>query len=570
MCGFPHIGPVITIRNLVQTRSRAVLGLLAAALVAALCLWTIDRIMRTQAIEETGSLARNDAAILSAGLQSELDKFNLVPLVLAEDPEVQRLLRGDSAGQDVMNRRLETLAGQSNAAAIYLMDSRGDALAASNWRHPASFVGSNYRFRQYFQEATKDGSATEFALGTVSRRPGLYVAQRVGPASNPAGIVAVKVEFDALEKSWRDATDGVFVTDREGIVLIASEEAWRFRASDPSALDGRDPAADRQQMGISSLKPLAIRRTGEVGEVVAIPLLDTQQPIALNGWVLHLLVDPAPQVEAAIANGRLLLFAAIALIVALYASWLYLRRRRWIAADAVLAERTRNLREQLTQANRLATLGQVSAGVAHEISQPVAAARVFAETGAKLIEAGQTEAAARNFQKITELTDRIGRITGELRRFSRRQVSEPKAMQVNQALDGALLLLRDRIDSLRIEIVMPDASETEIAVQAEHVRLEQVLVNLLQNAIDATGQGGLIVIDIETGEQSCSIRVSDNGPGIDEAQMEQLFQPFATTKPNGLGLGLVISRDIMRDLGGDLTCTSSAAGAQFTMRIARA
>ncbi len=546
------------------------LGLLAAALVAALCLWTIDRIMRTQAIEETGSLARNDAAILSAGLQSELDKFNLVPLVLAEDPEVQRLLRGDSAGQDVMNRRLETLAGQSNAAAIYLMDSRGDALAASNWRHPASFVGSNYRFRQYFQEATKDGSATEFALGTVSRRPGLYVAQRVGPASNPAGIVAVKVEFDALEKSWRDATDGVFVTDREGIVLIASEEAWRFRASDPSALDGRDPAADRQQMGISSLKPLAIRRTGEVGEVVAIPLLDTQQPIALNGWVLHLLVDPAPQVEAAIANGRLLLFAAIALIVALYASWLYLRRRRWIAADAVLAERTRNLREQLTQANRLATLGQVSAGVAHEISQPVAAARVFAETGAKLIEAGQTEAAARNFQKITELTDRIGRITGELRRFSRRQVSEPKAMQVNQALDGALLLLRDRIDSLRIEIVMPDASETEIAVQAEHVRLEQVLVNLLQNAIDATGQGGLIVIDIETGEQSCSIRVSDNGPGIDEAQMEQLFQPFATTKPNGLGLGLVISRDIMRDLGGDLTCTSSAAGAQFTMRIARA
>lgn len=561
---------MITIRNLVQTRSRAVLGLLAAALVAALCLWTIDRIMRTQAIEETGSLARNDAAILSAGLQSELDKFNLVPLVLAEDPEVQRLLRGDSAGQDVMNRRLETLAGQSNAAAIYLMDSRGDALAASNWRLPASFVGSNYRFRQYFQTATNDGSATEFALGTVSRRPGLYIAQRVGPASNPAGIVAVKVEFDALEKSWRDATDGVFVTDREGIVLIASEEAWRFRASDPTALDGRDPAADRQQMGISSLKPLAIRRTGKVGEVVAIPLLDTQQPIALNGWVLHLLVDPAPQVEAAIANGRLLLFAAIALIVALYASWLYLRRRRWIAADAVLAERTRNLREQLTQANRLATLGQVSAGVAHEISQPVAAARVFAETGAKLIEAGQTEAAARNFQKITELTDRIGRITGELRRFSRRQVSEPKAMQVNQALDGALLLLRDRIDSLRIEIVMPDANETEIAVQAEHVRLEQVLVNLLQNAIDATGRGGRIVIDIETGEQSCSIMVSDNGPGIDEAQMEQLFQPFATTKPNGLGLGLVISRDIMRDLGGDLTCTSSAAGAQFTMRIARA
>ena len=557
-------------KNLVETRYRAALALLAAAVLAAFSLWSIDRLMQMRAIEETGSLARNDAAILSAGLQSELDKFNLVPLVMAEDPDVNRLLTGDASGRSMMNRRLEALARQSGAAAIYVMDSRGDALAASNWRLPTSFVGSNYRFRKYFQSATRDGSATQFALGTVSRRPGLYVARRVGPATNPIGIVAVKVEFDALEESWREATDGVYVTDRDGVVLIASEEDWRFRAADPAAIKGRDAADDLQQFGVSSLKPLSIKPTADLGNVVAIPVLDTQQPIALDGWVLHLLVDPSPRVEAAIANGRLLLFAAIALIVGLYAGWLYLRRQRKIAENAVLTERTRTLREQLTQANRLATLGQVSAGVAHEISQPVAAARVFAENGTKLIAAGNTASAGQNFSKIIELTERIGRITSELRRFSRRQVSEPKAMQVDQAIGGALLLLRDRIDSLGVTIIMPDPSETSVTVQAEHVRLEQVLVNLLQNAIDATGRRGRIAIGITTDETSCSITVSDDGPGIDPAVTEQLFQPFATTKPNGLGLGLVISRDIMRDLGGDLTAASGPGGAHFTMRIARA
>ena len=556
--------------NLSAIRYRIILGVLVAALVAVLSLWAIDRVMRMRAIDEAGSLARNDAAILSAGLQSELDKFSLVPLVLAQDPEVRNLLAGNGGGRDVMNRRLEALAKQSNAAAIYLMDQQGQTQAASNWRLPTSFVGSNYKFRKYFQTAMVKGSGTQFALGTVSRQPGLYIAQRVGSSSDPVGIVAVKVEFDALEASWRDATEGVFVTDRDGVVLIASEDDWLFRATMPLALENRDPAADKQQFGMSKLKPLSVRPAVSRGRVVAMPLLDMQQPIAFDGWVLHLMVDPSPRVEAAIANGRLLLVATVILLLSLFATWLYLRRQRKISADAILTNRTQTLREQLTQANRLATLGQVSAGVAHEISQPVAAARVYAENGKKLISAGKTDTAVLNFTKIVELTERIGRITDELRLFSRKQVSEPKAMDVNQAIDGAMLLLRDRIDSLGVDISLPRASETSVSVQAEHVRLEQVLVNLLQNALDATGQHGRITIDVETDDINCLLTVCDDGPGIDATQFAQLFQPFATTKKNGLGLGLVISRDIMRDLGGDLTAICRPTGACFIMRIPRA
>ncbi|GAA0274243.1 ATP-binding protein [Alteraurantiacibacter aestuarii] len=556
--------------SLSSSRIRSGLATLALAVLAGLLLWGIDRLMRTQAIAEAGSLARNDAAILSSGLQSELDKFILVPLVLAQDPQVQSFLSGEIGQRAMMNERLEALAMQTSAAAIYLMTDEGETLAASNWRLPTSFVGSNYRFRRYFRTAMEQGSATQFALGTVSRRPGLYVAQRIGPASDPIGIVAVKVEFDTLEASWRAATEGVYVTDRDGVVLLASNPDWRFRAATPAALEGRDVEADRQQFGIEALQPLEIRRADTLDRVLTAPLLDAQQPIALDGWELHLLVDPSPQVEAAIANGRLLLLFALAILGLAVWGWLYLRRQRLVTVEAAAAERTRTLREQLTQANRLATLGQISAGVGHEIAQPTAAARVFAENGTRMLAAGNSQGAAQNFTRIVELTERIGRITGELRRFSRRQPSDPRAMEIGQAIRGALLLLHERVESLGVQLVLPAEDTMAIIVQAEHVRLEQVLVNLLQNAIDAAGPEGEIAITIVADEKDCLLTVSDNGPGIDEALMDQLFQPFATTKADGLGLGLVISRDIMRELGGDLTASSSASGAHFTMRIPRA
>lgn len=191
-------------------------------------------------------------------MESELNKFSLVPRVLAVDPEVAALLGGQSAGRDVLNRRLSALAGQTNAAAIYLMDARGTTLAASNWDRPDSFIGSNYGFREYFSGASKRGTASEFALGTVSRRPGLYLAERVGPASAPLGVVAVKVEFDSLERKWRDAEDGVFVTDESGIVLLASNPDWRFRTAERSDANGQadDPVHNSRRFGVAQLSAL--------------------------------------------------------------------------------------------------------------------------------------------------------------------------------------------------------------------------------------------------------------------------------------------------------------------------
>lgn len=539
------------------------IALVALALLAALAMLVLDRAVRARALDETRNAATSQAAILAAGLESELNKFSLVPRVLAVDPEVADLLSGQS-GSAVLNRRLAALAQQTNAAAIYLMDARGRTLAASNWDRPDSFVGSEYGFRDYFRGALANGTASEFALGTVSRRPGLYLAERVGPASAPRGVVAVKVEFDSLEAKWRDAEDGVFVTDAGGVILLASNADWRFRAAaaDGQAGAARDPARDAMRFGVTELRPIALP-AGDAASPVR--LIEKIQPIAPTGWELHLLADPAPRLSVALANARLAGVIVLgAVILAGVAAWQW-RRQRQSRAAAEISAQTALLRDQLQQANRLATLGQITAGLGHEIRQPLAAMRVYAETGERLLAADRPAEAAANFGKIARLAGRIGEITTEQLNFSRRSAEEPRAIALAAVIDGSLLLLRDQIRHKGLSLERPAADLAATTVRARHVQLEQVLVNLLQNAVQACAPGGQIVLAVDTQGSTVRLAVTDDGPGVPPDLRDTLFQPFVTSKSEGIGLGLAIAREIMRQLGGDLVLEDAGPGARFVM-----
>lgn len=543
-----------------------VMGFVLVAIVAAVRL--VDMRARDAAVSETRAGASDDAAILAAGLQAELDKFSLVPLVLADDSGVRDVLAAGRKRAPELDRRFEALARQTQAAAIYLMNADGLTLAASNWRLPTSFVGSNYSFRRYFRDALASGAATQFALGTVSRKPGLYIAQRVEAGGRTLGIVAVKVEFDVLEASWRKANVGVFVTDPDGVVLITSRDDWRFRTTAPGSSAARDRVIDERQFGMAELKPLLLDQPGGRGPIAA-TLLDADQPIAFGGWRLHLLLDPASEIADGVTRARLYLALGVVALAALAALAIVLRRRREAMAQRLLERRTQELREQLGQANRLAILGQVTAGIGHEISQPVAAVQVFAENGLKLLDLEQADEARANFHRIVELAGKIGRITTELRSFARRGTAEPEMFPVGRAIDGAMMLLHDRIQRGDAVLTLPARAELETMVRAEPVRLEQVLVNLLQNALDAIAPGGTIAISLATDARHCTLRITDDGPGLGGRE-DRLFQPFATTKPEGLGLGLVISREIMRGIGGELAVEPCARGARFAMTVPRA
>jgi two-component system C4-dicarboxylate transport sensor histidine kinase DctB len=224
------------------------------------------------------------------------------------------------------------------------------------------------------------------------------------------------------------------------------------------------------------------------------------------------------------------------------------------------------LNERLVQANKLAALGQIAAGVGHEINQPLTAIASYARNALAFISAGRYAEATSNMERIDALSERVGRITGELRGFARKASGVKEPVSIKSAVDGALLLLRDRISSLAATLEVAPLSD-DVWVIAEDVRLEQVIVNLLQNALDAGGADAIISIGHTIRNDWFELTISDNGPGLSQQAKANLFQPFSTSKSDGMGLGLVISRDIMADFGGELVADDPPTGAAFTIRL---
>jgi two-component system C4-dicarboxylate transport sensor histidine kinase DctB len=541
-------------------------------------------VARRQAEIALGRQAQAAAVLHAAVLRSELEKHRSLPLVLVQDPEAVALLRDPTAAEaDLMNRKLELLADQTRAAVIYLLDANGVARAASNWRLPTSFVGSDYSFRPYFTRAIAEGSAEFFALGTVSGRPGLYLARRLSDASGRLlGVVVVKVEFDALEQEWRGSGEPAYVADQSGVVLITSVPDWRFRTVAPMTAEQRRQVLVGQTLGHDALGPLPFRT--EIGRprLVTAPLNGASQswmsadaPTSTPGWTLHLLSPAANAILVAVTNARAVAVLIVTLLMVVVA--VLIRRRQLAQAQALaeiaaraelerrIDERTLELRianDELVQANKLATLGQIAAGVAHEINQPVAAIRTHADTAGAYLDRDDPGGARRTLARIADLTGRIGSITDELRAFSRKTASTPSPVDPAAAIDGALVLLSGRLRESRIVLNRPPAPPG-VRVLAERVRLEQVIVNLIQNAVEALEDAAparpRLTIAIAPVGDRVEIVIADNGPGLDASVADALFTPFVTTKATGLGLGLVICRDIVAGFGGELNLRPARA-----------
>ena len=584
----------------------------AWSLVALLVVLTSGEVARRDARESAEHQASTASTLHAAVLRSELERHRSLPMVLAQNPDLAAVLtRPDATGAARLSRKFEILARDVRAAAIYALDAEGRTLAASNWRLPTSFVGSSYRFRPYYYEAMRDGQATFFALGTVSGRPGLYLSRRVdGPAGQPLGVIVAKVEFDALEADWRASGEPTYVTDADGVVVITTVPAWRFRTTQPLSADLRRRLAETQTAGSTVPGPLPfntagtdlVRISSDIPEGLYAAASD---PIPDIGWQVNLLSPSGDDISRAVASARWLGAMTVALLAAL--TGILLRRRQRARAMASEAEQARielerqidlrttelrsandqlnheiderrrletvrqDLQDELIQANKLATLGQIAAGVAHEINQPVAAIRTHADSASVQLRREDIEGALRSLANIDRLTERVGVITDELRAFSRKTRSGTVAVGVDSAIDGALLLVAGRLREKGIRLERRPAP-AGLAVKAERNRLEQVVLNLLQNAIEALDgvPAPVIELGVRVKGRQAIIQVSDNGPGVTPAVRARLFTPFTTDKPDGLGLGLVISRDIVAGFGGELVLDPTSSGARFSIRLAKA
>lgn len=531
-------------------------------------------------------------------LASALQKFRLLPLVLSEYPDAQDVLQGSGADAVArLNGKLELLAERTDAAAIYVIAPDGRTLAASNWRDVGSFVGENFGYRPYFRNAMAHGEAELFAVGSVTGQPGFFIARRIDDGSRILGVIVVKIDFGELEAQWRREGGRTMVSDPHGVVIITGHDPWRFRATRSLAPDELQAIRAAMQFGSLPLASLQIEsddagdfRLEERGPAHRRVVTDT----VIEGAALAHFLPLEPARARAASQARMVIIGVLTLMGCAFAVFWRLHMRHRVQArarrklEAEVSLRTTELREanerlraesqrrmaadrrwriareELAQANRLGTIGQVTAGVAHEINQPMAAIRAFAENARRYIERDQIGRVRDSLGSIIELTDRIGRITTELRSFARRRTPPIEDVVLSEAIDGALLLMGDRLraQGVALDRRIPD---TDIRVVADKIRLEQVLVNLIQNAAEALEQetDPRIAIHVESGE-TVTVTISDNGPGVADDMARGLFTPFSTSKPDGLGLGLSIARDIAREFGGGLeTVTSALGGAAF-------
>ncbi|MGE8058644.1 ATP-binding protein [Pseudomonas sp. NPDC089547] len=553
--------------------------------------WAMHQAKR-QAMEDDAQRASQQLGLYANALHTLIDRYRALPAVLALDPELIAALRGPVTEQvqDALNRKLERINGAANSSTLELLDRTGLAIAASNWRLPSSYVGSNYGFRPYFKQTRSQGSGRFYAVGVTSGVPGYFLASAVNDEHGRfLGAMVVKLEFPELEREWRQGSDILLVSDARGITFIANQDGWRYRELQPLSGADRAELAETRQYDKQPLVPLqhqVLTRFAEYSTLSRVQgpegsaqYLWESLPLEGESWTLHLLRKP--QVAADGRNAALgaaavwlsLVFAALFVSQRLRLARLRQRSRQELKRQ--VEERTRELRtaqEGLVQSAKLAALGQMSAAMAHEINQPLTTQRMQLETLRLLLDHGRHDEARQALEPLEQMLTRMAALTSHLKTFARNSpVGLRERLDLATVVDQALHLLETRIRSEEVEVALYLARPAW--VRGDAIRLEQVLINLLRNALDAMADKRYkrLEVRIEPDGELWRLSVLDSGGGIAEADLAKVFDPFFTTKPvgEGLGLGLAISYGIVHEAGGQLQAENLPGGARLSLTLPR-
>lgn len=592
-----------------------------ALLSAALAIWQADRLAQAHALQRGQDRAETALRLTENALAGYLARYQSVALLLADLETVRALAEDpDDPGR---RARIDTLFEDRNAqlgsSDIYLMRADGETIAASNHDQPHSFVGQNFHYRPYFTQAAAGGEGRFYGVGTMSGVRGYYFSAPVRDGGGRTiAVLAVKIALDGVEASWQGRDLRIYVTDPDGVLFMASRPDWRYRAIAPESRGWRGRADPTQRYDGMEIRPLLHeeRRTGDVRLIQIAEGAERREYVAVSspmrdaGWTVHALLDT----RELRGQAQMVVMLLILLGCVLAAAALILRQRRARVAERLamqmhataelerrVGERTADLarmnrrleaeiaerratetelraaQDSLVQVGKLAAMGQMSAALSHEINQPLAAARNYADSAAILIDRGEAGRARDNVAQIMALLDRIAAIGRHLRNAARKPGDRLGPVSLPTLLIETRMIMEGRLAAIGATLEL-DVPADLPCVLAGPTRLQQVLVNLLGNAADAVAGEGCRHITLAArvedrgGDRDAAIVVTvrDRGQGVPEALAARIFDPFFTTKGPGsgtggagMGLGLSISANIVRDLGGTISCHDARPGALF-------
>ncbi|RKP49259.1 sensor histidine kinase [Trinickia fusca] len=612
---------------------RLIVVLALAATLAAACALTW-RIAWQHGIGTLRQQAAVRADRTASALKSTLDRYESLSYLLATHPFVTDALEHPAPESLARaNRYLEDANRHTHATVTYVIRADGLCIAASNWDRGDSFVGSAYRFRPYFMDAMKGEVGRFFGIGTVSHVPGYFISEPVYRDGKIIGAAVVKLNLEWFPGI--DASEPLLVADEHGVVFLSSVPQWKYRTVRPlsqAVATSIDETWQYARQPITLLPMTTLRSLGADAQIVRLGdgrlgpyYLAMRRSLSVPAWQqitmapITSVFEDARNATAAVGFG----FVSVCLLVFYWRTrrarlremirGRELLQRAYAELNLRVEERTADLSEanarlqtevsertraeselraahdELVQTSKLAALGQMAAGITHELNQPLAALRAFSDNTRVLLERGDQSSARENLEAIAALTERMGKITNQLKLFVGRAQPRNARAGVPRALRNVLNVLQKRLQTVAVEVSLLDADAgvgavrvpldlsadlPGLTVYCDDLRLEQVLINLIGNALDAVAMvpEPRIAIDVEVADASLVVTVHDNGLGISAEALPRLFEPFFTTKEmgQGLGLGLAIASSITRDCGGSLSARNGPqGGAAFVLTLRR-
>ena len=548
--------------------------------VAVSVVWITNHFLTQRFTETTRSRAEVRLALYSGNLLSELRRNSVVPLLLSRDPTLIGALT--SADYSQSTQRLISYREEIGAASLMLLDRDGRVVAATE----RNLLGSQYGANGYFLEAQRSNE-TVFTLSKMESGAVVFnYSRRIDVAGDPVGVIVVGVDLAQFETSWSGFADAVMVTNSAGEIILATESRWRGLTED-AALDARDaPSAITRAIQATAdwaALPMEAFFTGDT-------VMRQESRVGFQGWRMTSFTTYRSVRER--VNAALALEIMVFSILLALAFYFVSRRAQSRSAlfqqesaelrqlnDALqreIAERERaekNLEvaeQTLQQSSKLAILGEMSASVSHELNQPLAAMKTYLAGAHLLLRRKRPDEALASFQRIDNLIDRMTTITRQLKSYARKGGDAFESIDARSCVSMALEMMEPQLKRSKVEITRT-VPRDPVMVEADRIRLEQVLINLIRNAMDAISEIDMPKIEIlVSAGDDVVITVRDNGHGI--ADLDALFEPFYTTKApgDGVGLGLAISSGIVNDLDGRLTARNGrTGGAVFEVRLPR-
>lgn len=591
------------------SRSRLILTLAIISLILAL-LWLSHYLSWRNGLHQLRSTSQQQLEQFIGHLDSQLARFQFLPQLIAQNQLLVDLLKhpDSSPRVDLVNHFLQDTNDIAGASATYLMNARGLTLAASNWQSDNPFVGKNFSFRPYFLQAMQGEQGRYFALGTTSAQRGYYFSYPINYGADTLGVIVIKMDLSNIEQRWSNRDSQFIVTDADGVIFITTHPDWLFHsivqlsAATLRKISDSRRYADTRIKALNLLAQPAFDGSGNIlrlllGQRSHSDYLSLQQTMPQAEWQVMILAPLQPVSRQALLNMSLLLLLALIVLLIMLLSWQRYKRRleherfqqqAQRQLEDKVAERTQDLtheidqhkrtekelrktQDELIQTAKLAVLGQMSASISHELNNPLAAIRSYADNARQFLKLENVSQADQNLGRIAALTERMARISSQLKAFARKSSGKLESINIAAIVQTALDIINPQLKHRQITI---DTRQIDpaLSVRADPIQLEQVLINLINNAINAIDSAhGEILIKTERQQQSILIHVDDNGHGIRDQDLGKIFQPFFTTRKSGLGLGLSISARILDGMNGHLSASNrSDGGARFSISLGAA